>query len=234
MRLYQTLTLLAAATLYAGAFTACSGGDTDTDGGGDADTDSDSDSDSDADADSDSDTEPSSDTAIGLAVMVGGTTVDVGANTYTSGYLGIQYTDMSNFPQAGNSLCDQIADWVYVGPAPDAAVSSCPQCNWAFTLNTENTTATGDICADLGVTDGSFDGIELPWAFSETYTYYYQGQPYEYSNFVWWYYDASGGGGYEPQWILWVIADGYYYDVEGDASQNDWWLTYGYFYYEVR
>lgn len=180
------------------------------------------------DADCAGDPSCAGDTALGLAVMVGGNTVDTTSDKYVDGYLGILYTDMSNFPQAGNSLCDQLADWTYVGPTPSAAVSSCPQCSWTFTLTTENSTADGAYCSQIGVTDGGFDGIELPWAFSETYEYY----GYSYSNFVWWYYDGSGGGGYDPQWILWVIADGSYYDVEGDASQNDWWLTYGYFYYE--
>ncbi len=85
---------------------------------------------------------------------------------FTSGQFGTDFTDADELP-AIDSLCRNIGDWSENGRAP----TPCSTCDWAFTLEVNDTVADGDWCAELGRTGGEWDGFSAGWAFASTYTY---------------------------------------------------------------
>ncbi len=184
----------------------------------DADTDADTDADADTDTDADSDT-TTIDTAIALVWYEA--SAQVSGGEFVSGSWGTIFTDLADLPSFDNVLCDNTGAWSLAGPRD----ADCPDCDWAFTLATTGTTATGDLCADFGRVGGEWDGFDKSWGFSNEYLYVYGTYEIPLEKVLWYYYD---GGGY---WFFLAYNYGGYGYNEGDASDMTARRNYGYYYF---
>ncbi len=107
----------------------------------------------------------SPDTGLVAVHYAGEIHVDSSGN-FVSGQFGYEFTDADELPDI-DSLCRDVGDWSENGRAP----TPCSSCDWAFTLEVNDTVADGDWCAELGVYGGEWDGFSAGWAFASTYTY---------------------------------------------------------------
>lgn len=150
----------------------------------------------------------------GVMFIAGAAEVD--DDVFVGGHLGFLFTKFD-----GDVLCSDLGDWVSVGDAPEG----CPQCDWSFTLEVENTRAIGDWCDDAGLVGGEWDGFRGGFGFSATYVGYYE----TYQNIVWYYYGGDNNGYYASQWLPLAYQDGYVSDVAGTAGDHEWLLFIGYY-----
>ncbi len=113
----------------------------------------------------------------------------------------------------------------YEGDAP----AGCPDCDWAFDLGpATGSVASGDYCADFGISDGAIDGyFDYAWGFASTYYYDYNGTPLPLENTLVLYADGA--------WFPWSFNYGGRYWSYGDAEhleiQAPMWSGGGYAYY---
>ncbi len=113
------------------------------------------------DQDADVDVDVDADTGLAYMFYVGDATVSDGE--FVSGHFGSRYYGV----RAGENICEAVGEFV----APAAPALPCPNCTWAFDLKVDNTVADGDHCAEFGVGDGMWDGLDYGWGYAPTYAY---------------------------------------------------------------
>lgn len=148
------------------------------------------------DVDVDVDVDADLDTGVALMYYLGDAQVIAGefqAGHFGSRFYGVRQDDF---------VCQSLGDFV----APAAPAVPCPGCTWAFDLKVANSQADGDFCADFGVGDGMWDGIDYGWGYAPTYQY----QAYTLTNVIVLLY-----GGY---WTPFFFNYGGEQDVTGDAE----------------
>lgn len=188
------LALIASAALL----TACPEPKDDTGtGAGATDADTDADSDTDTDTDTDSDTDADADTGLAYMYFVGG--FESSGGTVTSAEFGYGFYGAI------------VGDWVCTGKgsmgiSDDSPEPGCPDCEWEFqSEGVTGSTAVGDYCEGLGVTDGIADEAgAYGWGYSPAYDYEYNGDIYPLEQVVFlyitdysWFAFANNYGGSE-------------------------------------